>query len=256
MVFVVLPPIPVWAQLFPPHQQVTLIHQQDVWEFNSILTLSICNSVRFYKLSPVRLCQALVDSPGYHLCFWPTVYRWEVLWTVLCTSDTCHKSRLLPIAVQLPSQVQLFTTPWTAARQTSLSLTIFQSLPKFMFIESVILSNYLILWHPLLLLPSICPSIIRVFSGESSVCIRWPKYWSFSFSISPSKECSVLISFKIDWFDFLAFQGTFKSLLQYHSSKASILQMLCFLYCPFLTSVYHYWKDHNSIQLAINLRFL
>ena len=117
MVFVVLPPIPMWAQLFPPHQQVTLIHQQDVWEFNSILTLSICNSVRFYKLSPVRLCQALVDSPGYHLCFWPTVYRWEVLWTILCTSDTCHKSRLLPIAVQLPSQVQLFTTPWTAAYQ-------------------------------------------------------------------------------------------------------------------------------------------
>ena len=106
---------------------------------------------------------------------------------------------------------------------TPLSLTFSQSLPKFMSLESVMPSNHLILCHPLLLLPSVLPSI-RVFSNESTVCIRWPKYWSFSFSISPSKEYSGLISFKIDWFDLFAVQGTLKSLLQHHSSKASILQ--------------------------------
>ena len=219
------------------------------------------NSIRFYRLSPIGLCLCFPPAAGASwqpntTCASDPQSKWEVLWTTLCTSDTRHKSRLLPIVVQLPSHVQFFTPSWTAARQTSLSLTISQSLPKFMSTESAIPSSCLILWHPLLLLPSVCPSIIRVFSSESNVCIRWPKYWSFSFSISPSKECSGLISFKIDWFDFLAFQGTLKSLFRHHSSKASILQMLCFLYCPFLTSVYDYWKDHNSIQLAINLRFL
>ena len=110
--------------------------------------------------------------------------------------------------------------PWTAACQASLSLTISQSLPKFMFIASVMSSN-LILWHPFLL-PSIFPNI-RDFSHESSVHIRWPKYWSFSFSISPSSEYSGLISLKIDWLDLLAVQGTFRSLLQHHSLKAWIL---------------------------------
>ena len=116
-------------------------------------------------------------------------------------------------------------TPWTAACQASLSFTIFQSLPKLMSIESVMPSNHPILCHPLLLLPSIFPSI-RVFSNESVLCIRWPKYWSFSFSISLSNEYSGLISFRIDWFDILAVQRTLKSLLQHHSSKASVL--LCF----------------------------
>ena len=111
-------------------------------------------------------------------------------------------------------------TPWTAARQAPLSSTISQSLLKFVSIESVMLSNHLILCHPLLL-PSIFPSI-RVFSNESVICIRWLKYWSFSFSISPSNEYSGLISFRIDWLDLLAGQGTLKSLLQHHSSKASI----------------------------------
>ena len=110
-------------------------------------------------------------------------------------------------------------TPWTAACQASLSFTIFQSLPKLMSIESVMPSNHPILCHPLLLLPSIFPSI-RVFSNESVLCIRWPKYWSFSFSISLSNEYSGLISFRIDWFDILAVQRTLKSLLQHHSSKA------------------------------------
>ena len=115
------------------------------------------------------------------------------------------------------------TIPWTAARQASLSITNSQSLLKLMSIELVMLSSHLILCHPLLLLPSIFPSK-RVFSNESVLCIRWPKYWSFSFSISPSNEYSWLISFRIDWFDLLAVQGTLKSLLQHHNSKASILQ--------------------------------
>ena len=112
--------------------------------------------------------------------------------------------------------------PWTAARQASLSITNSHSLLKLMSIESVMPFNHLILYRPLLLLPSIFPSI-RVFSNESALCVRWPKYWSFSFSISPSNEYSGLISFRIDVFDLLAVQGTLKSLFQHHSSKASIL---------------------------------
>ena len=119
------------------------------------------------------------------------------------------------------SHVQLFATPWTAACQASLSITSSQSLLKLMSIESLMPSNYLILCHPLLLPPSIFPSI-KVFSSESLLCIRWPKYWSFSFNISPSNEYSGLISFRMDWLDLLAVQGTLKSLVQHHSSKASI----------------------------------
>ena len=114
-----------------------------------------------------------------------------------------------------------FLTSWAASHQTSLSFTISQSLPKFMLIASVMPSRHLLLWCPLLL-PLIFPSV-RGFSNESSVCIRWPKYWSFSFCISPSHEYSALLSLKIDWFDLLAVQGTFRSLLQHHSSEASIL---------------------------------
>ena len=125
------------------------------------------------------------------------------------------------------SCVQLFGTPWTAARQASLSITNSWSLLKLMSIESVMPSNHLILCHPLLLQPSIFPSI-RVFSNESVVCIRWPKYSSFSFSISPSNDYSGLISFRMDWLDLLAVQGTLKSLLQHHSSKTSILQHSAF----------------------------
>ena len=113
-------------------------------------------------------------------------------------------------------------TPWTAACQASLSITNSQSLLKFMSITLVMPSNHLIVCHPLLLPPAIFPSI-RVFSNESVLCIRWPKYWSFSFSISPSNEHSGLISFRMDWLDLLAVQGTLKSLLQHHSSKASVL---------------------------------
>ena len=121
--------------------------------------------------------------------------------------------------------VQLFVTPWTAARQAFLSFTISRSLLTLMSIESLMTSNHLVLCHPLLLLPSIFPSI-RVFSNELALRIRWPKYWSFSFS--PSKENSGLIFLRIDWFDLLEVQGTLKSLLQHHSSKASILQRSTF----------------------------
>ena len=124
--------------------------------------------------------------------------------------------------------VQLFATSWTAACQASLSITNSQSSPKPMSVESVMPSNHLILCHPLLLPPWIFPSL-RVFSNESALCIRWPKYWSFSFSISSSNEYSGLISFRMDWLGLLAVQGTRNGLLQHHSSKASILW--CFAFC-------------------------
>jgi len=127
------------------------------------------------------------------------------------------------ISVQLLSCVWLFVTPWTAAHQATLSITNSWSLLKLMSIESVMLSNHLILCCPLLLPPSNFPRI-RVFSNESALCIRWPKYWSFSFNISLSNGYSLLISFRMDWLDLLAVQGTLKHLLQHHSSKASILQ--------------------------------
>ena len=131
------------------------------------------------------------------------------------SQSTCTRERSL----SLSHYVQLFATPWTAARQACMSFTISQSLLKLMSIESVMPSNHLILYHPLLLLPSIFP---RVFSSELALPIRWPKYWSFNFSLSPSDEYSGLISFKTDWFDLLAVQGTLRSLLQHHSSKASV----------------------------------
>ena len=143
------------------------------------------------------------------------------------------------VVVHLLSRVRLFATPWTAARQASLSFTISQSLLRLMSIESVMPSNHLILCCPLLLLPSIFPSI-RFFSNESVLRIRWPKYWSFSFSINPSNGYSGLIAFRIDWFDLLAVQWTLKSLLQQHSSKASILRCSAFftvqLSHPYMTT--------------------
>ena len=142
-------------------------------------------------------------------------------------------------SVQFLSCVQLFVTPWTAACQVSLSISNSQSLLKFMSIESVMPSNHLILCHPLLFPPSVSPSI-RVFSNESALRIRWPKYWSFSISISPSSEYSGLISFRMDWLDLFAVQGTLRSLLQHHSSKPSILQHSAFftvqLSHPYMTA--------------------
>ena len=163
---------------------------------------------------------------------------WGFLYLLNSSKDN-EWLRMLPIAleeelrllqfssVRLLSRVRLFATPWTAAHQTSLSISNSWSLLKLMSIDSVMPSNHLILCHPLLLEPSIIPSI-RVFSNESALCIRWPKYWSFSFSISPSNEYLGLISFTMDWFGPLAVQGPLKSLLQHHSSKASILQHSAF----------------------------
>ena len=137
------------------------------------------------------------------------------------------------------SRVRLFATPWTAARQASLSIANSRTLLKLMSIKSMMPSNHIILCRPLLLLPSIFPSI-RVFSNESVLHIRWPKYWSFSFSISPFNEYSGLISFRMDWLDLLAVQGILKSLLQHHSSKASILWCSAFftvqLSLPYMTT--------------------
>ena len=148
-------------------------------------------------------------------------------------------------SVQPLSHVLLFETPWTAAHQISLSIASSQGLLKLMFIESVMPSNHLILCRPLLLLPSILPSI-RVFSNESALHIRWPNYWSFSFNISPSNEHSGLISFRMDWLDYLAVQGTLKSLLQRHSSKASVLRHSAF----FIVQLSHsYMTTRKTIAL-------
>ena len=146
-------------------------------------------------------------------------------------------------SVQSLSPVWLFATPWTSAHQASLTNTNSHSLLKLMSIESVMPSYHLILCHPLLLLPSIFPSI-RVFCNELALHIRWPNYWSFSFSISPSHENLALISFRMDWFDLPAVPGTLKSLLQHHSSEASILRH-CFPYSPNLTSIQEHWKNHS-----------
>ena len=146
-----------------------------------------------------------------------------------------ERSLFFILSVQSLSRVRLFATPWTTARQASLSITSSWSSPKPMSFESVMPSSHVILCCPLLLPPSIFPSI-GVFSNESALCIRWPKYQSFSFSISPSNEHSGLISFRMDWLDLLAVQGTLKSLLQHHSSKASVLR--CFSF---------YRWDHNLL---------
>ena len=153
----------------------------------------------------------------------------------------------IPISsVQSLSHVQLFETPWIAASQASLSITNSRTPPKRMSIKSVMPSNHLILCRPLLLLPSIFPRI-RGFSNESALRIRWPKYWSFSFNISPSNEHLGLISFRIDWLDLLAVQGTLKSLLQHHSSKASILQCSAF----FIVQLSHpYMSTGKTIALT------
>ena len=147
-------------------------------------------------------------------------------------------------SVQSLSCDRLFANPLITARQASLSITKSRSSFKLMSIELVMPSSHLILCHPLLLLPPNPPSI-RVFSNESTLRMKWPKYWSFSFSIIPSKEIPGLISFRMDWLDLLAVQETLKSLLQHHSSNASILLVLSFLHTPTLTSIHDHWKNHS-----------
>ena len=152
-------------------------------------------------------------------------------------------------SVQLLSHVQLSVTPWTAARQAPMSITNSWSSPKLMSIKLVTPSNHLILCHPLLLLPSIFPSI-RVFSDESALRIRWPNYWSFSFNISPSNEHPGLISFRMDWLDLLAVQGTQESspTPQFKSINSSALS---FLYSPTLTSIHDCWKHHSLDETGL-----
>ena len=161
------------------------------------------------------------------------------MWFYFCYIENYSVVGVQFSLVQSLSCVWLFVTPWTTAHQASLTITNSRSLPKFMSIELVMPSSHLILCRPLLLLPSIFPNI-RVFSNESALHIRWPKSWSFSFNISPSNEYSGLISFRMDWLDLLAVQGTLKSLLQHHSSKASILQCSAFfmvqLSHPYMTT--------------------
>ena len=159
-----------------------------------------------------------------------------------CAKNKTRQNQFL-ISVQSISHVQLFETSWTTACQAALFITNSWSLLKLMFIELVMPSNHLILCCPLLLLPSIFPNI-RVFSNESDLCIRWPKYWSFSFNISPSNEHPGLISFRMDWLDLLAVQGTLKSLLQHHTSKASILRHSAFFTVQ-LTSIHDHRKNHS-----------
>ena len=158
---------------------------------------------------------------------------------------------LVVVVLQLLSRVRLFVTPWTAACQASLFITNTWSLLKLMSIELVMPSNHLVFCRPLLLLPSIFPSI-RVFPNESAFCIRQPKYWSFSFSISPSNEYSGLISFRIDWFHLLAAQGTLKSLLQHHSLKATILWRSAF----FIVQLSHSYMTTGKTTTLTILAFV
>ena len=174
----------------------------------------------------------LLPNFGYTqtLHAWPTPDH--IFWKPRCFFQSAKNGKSIFIqnqSVQSLSHVRLFETPWTAAPQASLSITNTRSLLQLTSIESVMPSSHLILCCPLLLLPSIFPSI-RGFSNESALCIKWPKYWSFSFTISPSNEYSGLISFRMDWLDLLAVQGTLKSLLQHHTSKASILFFFSFFF--------------------------
>ena len=160
-----------------------------------------------------------------------------------------HQWLKIQMLLLLFGRVQLFLTPWTAACQASLSFTISRSFLKLMSSELVMPSNHLILCRPLLLLPSIFNSI-SVFSNEPALYIRWPKYWSFSFSISPSNEYSVFISLRFDWFDLLDVQGTLKSLLQ-HQLESTNSSALSLLYSPTLTCVHDYWKKHSFDYMDI-----
>ena len=193
-----------------------------MWDQTTIYFISLFlphGLILSYLSTWIKLCEQLVS-------------------TVMCLSSYPFCS------VQSLSHVRLFETPWTAARQTPLSIINSQSLLKLMSTELVMPSNHLILCHPLLFLPPIFPSI-RVFSNESALCIRWPKYWSFSFSINPSNEYSGLISFRIDWLDLLAVQETLKSLLQHHSSKASILWCSAFFIVQLSHSYMTTGKKHS-----------
>ena len=176
--------------------------------------------------------------------FESVLVKWMNLETIIQRELSWKEKNKYHSSVPSLSCTRLFATPWTAACQASLSITNSRSPPKAMSIVSVMPSNHLILCHPLLVPPSLPPSI-RVFSNESALHIRWPKYWSFSFNISPTNEHPGLISFRMDWLDLLAVHGTLKSLLKHHSSKASILRCSAFFNSPTLTFVHDQWKNNS-----------
>ena len=186
-----------------------------------------------------------LENPMNREAWWATVHGVARVEHNLATKPLPHPlyKYYAFSSVQSLSHVRLFVTPWIAAHQAFLSITNSQSSLKLMSIESVMPSSHLILCHLLLLLPPIPPSI-RVFSNESTLRMKWPKYWSFSFSISPSNEHPGLISFRMNWLDLLAVQGTLKSLLQHHTSKASILSCSAFFTVQ-LTSIHDHWKNHS-----------
>ena len=211
--------------------------------------------ILIYTLFQILSLQRPLQSTEWSsLSYTVRAFQLPVLYIVVCMCQS-QSPNLIPSlsyplkSVQLLSRVLLFATPQTTAHQTLLFITNSRSLPRLVSIESVMPSNHLILCHPLLLLPSIFPSI-RVFSNESALRIRWPKYQSLSFNISPSSEHSGLISFRMDWLDLLAVQGTLKSLLQHHSSKASVLRHSAFFIVR-LTPIRDYWKKHSFDQMDL-----
>ena len=212
--------------MFPQH--VCEIHRKDVDSVSLKLSKRRKTLIILPRASWMQLTErnSTTERPSLSLCYIRLHTHIETLWFenayIRLTAYTVIS------LVQSLSHVQLFVTPWTAARQASLSITNSRSLLKLMSIESVMPSNHLILCPAVLLPPSIPPSI-RVFSIESVLHIRWPKYWSFSISISPSNEYSGLISFRMDWLDLLVGQGTLKSLLQHHCSKAQLFGAQLFL---------------------------
>ena len=211
---------------------------------SALLFLHLGHYCHYSHDSPTRLLKGKGLCPVSQLLFWYLGHCGCLLFVVRKKESLKNYSSFKTMAssfssVQSLSCIQLFATSWTTARQASLSITNSWSPPKPMSIKSVMLSNHLILCRPLLLLPSIFPSI-RVFSNKSALHIRWPKYWSFSFNISPSNEHPGLISFRMNWLDLLAIQGTLKNLLQHHSSKASLLLCSAFfivqLSHPYMTT--------------------
>ena len=212
---------------------------------------SSCITLSFLPSAAYGMDCEIVSFPGLVLISSDTMsdhpFLKLVAWSQVKASEAASSPRYLNVllgSVQSLSHVQLFATPWIAAHQASLSITNSWSSLRLAFIESVMPSSHLILGRPLLLLPPIPPSI-RVFSNESTLRMRWPKYWSFSFSIVPSKEIPGLISFRMDWLDLLAVQGTLKSLLQHHSSKSINSLVLSLLHSTTLTSIHDRRKTHS-----------
>jgi len=210
----------------------------------SILYLQVCCIFQISCVSDIIQYLSLSDLFTSHNTFQihPCCCKWQDSYSLYgwILPQCVHIYLCIFSSVQSLSCLRLFATPWTETHQASLSITNSRNLLKLMSIESVMPSNHHILCHPLLLLSSVFPSL-RVFSNESVLHTRWPKYWSFSFSISPSSEYSGLISFRMDWLDLLAVQGTLKSLLQHHSSKTSILtnSVRGFPFLHTLSSIYH-----------------